>query len=289
MSPTKRPEAQPEFEQEVDFGRYLKALARGWWLLAAGLVIGAVIGVGLSLGGGNLYKGKATLYLGQPVAVNSSAQLQSLSTNPTTVSQLAHATDVLSQVSESSGVPLKKLSAGVSTATVAGSLPKLGQNPLVTISIQAKAPRKAITDATNELAKIVLSRVSSYPSTKIAVLDAQIASCNSQIAAIDKRLGAINAAAANGSLSSAEQQVLLTQATLSEQRRGTLSDEVQTDQLLLTQAKTVEQGSVVSLAKAIKTTGRDRKSGLLVGAALGFLIGALCALALPGSRRRSQS
>jgi len=285
MSPTKRSETQAEFEQEVDFGRYLRALASGWWLLLAGLVIGAVIGVALTLGGGKLYKAKATVYLGQPLAVSSSAQIQSLSTNPSTVSTLAHDQDVLDQISKQSGLPLKKLRAGVSTATVQGSLSKLGQTPLVSISVQASAPRKAVTDAANELAALVLARVSDYPITKIAVLKAQIASSNQQIVAIDKNLSRVNAAVASGSAGSAEQ---LTQATLFEQRRGTLTDEIQTDQLLLAQAKTVEQGKIVTFAKATKSTSRSRKSALVVGAALGLLIGALVAIARPGfSRERS--
>ena len=285
MSPTKRSETQAEFEQEVDFGRYLRALASGWWLLIAGLVIGAVIGVALTLGGGKLYKAKATVYLGQPLAVSSSAQIQSLSTNPSTVSTLAHDQDVLDQISKQSGLPLKKLRAGVSTATVQGSLSKLGQTPLVSISVQASAPRKAVTDAANELAALVLARVSDYPITKIAVLKAQIASSNQQIVAIDKNLSRVNAAVASGSAGSAEQ---LTQATLFEQRRGTLTDEIQTDQLLLAQAKTVEQGKIVTFAKATKSTSRSRKSALVVGAALGLLIGALVAIARPGfSRERS--
>lgn len=280
MSPTKRTDEQREieFEQEVDFGRYLRKLARGWWLLFAGLVIGAVIGVALTLGGSKLYKAKATIYLGQPLAINSSAQIQSLSTNPSTVSTLVHDKDVLDRVSTQSGLPLKKLRAGVSTATVQGSLSKLGQSPLVSISVQASAPRTAVTDAANDLAALVLARVSDYPNAKIAILQAQIASDKSQIAAIDKRLNVINVA----SSSSTEQVVLLT-------RRGTLTDEVQTDQLLLAQAKTVEQGKIVTEAKATKSTSRSRKSALVVGAALGLLIGALFALTRPGFRRELSS
>jgi uncharacterized protein involved in exopolysaccharide biosynthesis len=286
MSPTKRSERQTEveIEQEVDFGRYLKALGHGWWLLLAGLVIGAVLGVALTLGGGNLYRAKATIYLGQPLAVNSSAQIQGVNTNPSAVTQLSHAEDVLSQVSKLSGLPLKKLRSGISTATVPGSLSKLGQTPLVTISVQANAPKSAVQNATNDLATLILARISAYPSSKLAILQAQIASCNNQIAAIDKRLSTINAA-----ISSPDQQVLLSQAMISEQRRGTLTDEVQQDQLLIAQVKTVEQGSIVSKAKAVKTTGRNRRSALVVGGALGLLIGALAAFTLPGSRRRRAS
>jgi len=289
MSPTKRTDEQREieFEQEVDFGRYLRKLARGWWLLLAGLVIGAVIGVALTLGGSKLYKAKATIYLGQPLSVTGNSQIQSLSTNPSTVSTLVHDPGILDQVSQQSGLPLKKLSSGISTATVQGSLSKLGQTPLVSISIQANAPRKAVTDAANELATLVLARVSDYPNTKVAVLKQQIASCNQQIAAIDRNLSKVNAAVASGSTGAAEQ---LTQATIFEQRRGTLSDEIQTDQLLLAQAKTVEQGKIVTAAKrAAKTAGRSRKSGLLVGGALGFLVGGLVALTLPETRRRRTS
>jgi uncharacterized protein involved in exopolysaccharide biosynthesis len=278
MSPSKRSEknAELEFEQEVDFGRYLTALGHGWWLLLAGLVIGAVIGVAMSLGSGNLYKAKATVYLGQPLAVNSSAQIQGVNTNPSSLNKLAHAEDVLALVSSQSGLPLKKLKSGVSTATVSGNLSKLGQNPLVTISVQADVKKTAVQDAANALAETVLARLSDYSNQKISILQAQIATDTKQIAAIDKHLSSIAASDA-------------AMAALSEQRRGTLSDELQTDQLLLAQAKTVEQGSILSKAKATKTTGRDRKSALVVGSVLGLLIGAICALALPSSRRRRAS
>ena len=56
----------PEAEQEVDFAHYVKLLGARWWLLAAGLVAGAVIGYLVSLGGNQVYQATATIYLGQP-------------------------------------------------------------------------------------------------------------------------------------------------------------------------------------------------------------------------------
>ena len=53
----------PEAEQEVDFGRYWRLLAARWWLVAAGLVVGAVIGYGLSVGGNQQFKATTTVYL----------------------------------------------------------------------------------------------------------------------------------------------------------------------------------------------------------------------------------
>jgi hypothetical protein len=288
MSPEKRTgePARVEVEQEVDFGRYLRTLARGWWLLVAGLIVGAIAGVVLSVGSGNLHSAKATLYLGQPMAATGTAQIQSQATNPSTVSQLIHAGSILDQASRLSGLPVAKLSSGVSTATVQGYLSKLGQSPLVTISVKANAPRDQVTKATRALADLVIASVSAYPRTKIATLNAEMTSYTAEMALIDKRLNALNAAIATGSLSALEQQVALSSATVSEQRRGTVSDELQQAQLLLAQARTVEMGSVVTSSRAVKTAARSRKNSAIVGGALGLLLGAICALALPGFRRR---
>ena len=288
MSPAKQTgePVRAEVEQEVDFGRYLTTLARGWWLLVAGLVVGAVAGIVLAAGSGKLYSAKATLYLGQPMAATGTAQIQSQATNPSTVSQLVHSGSILDQASRMSGLPAAKIRSGVSTATVQGYLSKLGQSPLVTISVKANAPRDQVTKATRALADLVIASVSAYPRTKIATLNAEITSYKEEIATIDKRLEALNAAIATGSLPALDLQVVLGSATISEQRRGTISDELQQAQLLLAQARTVEQGSVVSSSGAAKTAARSRKNSMIVGGALGLLIGALCALALPGFRRR---
>ena len=278
MSPARRADkySELELEQEVDFGRYFAALGRGWWLLLGGLVLGAVIGVALSLGSGNLYKAKATVYLGQPLGVSSTAQIQGISTNPSSVTELTHSEQVLALISKQSGLPLKKLRSGVSTATVSGNLPKLGQSPLITISVQAKGKPKAVQDAANMLAQLVVKRVSKYTIRKIAILKEQIAFCGRQIKAIDKRLNSIATSDA-------------AMGALTEQRRATMNNELQSDQLFLAQAREVEQGSILITAKATKTTGRNRTSSLLVGAALGLLIGALVALVRSGSRRSRSS
>src|SRR2546429_127058 len=80
-----------EAEQEVDFGRYLRLLGSRWWLVAAGLVVGAVIGYAISLGGSQRFKATATLYLGQPDSASGNVQLQAAQTHPSTVGQIANA------------------------------------------------------------------------------------------------------------------------------------------------------------------------------------------------------
>ena len=65
----------PEAEQEVDFGRYWRLLAARWWVPVAGLVVGAVVGYLIALGGNQVYKATATLYLGQPYTASGNVQL----------------------------------------------------------------------------------------------------------------------------------------------------------------------------------------------------------------------
>jgi len=289
MSPARRPGEPPartEAEQEVDFGRYLATLARGWWLLLAGLIVGALAGVLLSAGSGNLYSAKATLYLGQPMAAAGTAQVQSLATNPSYVSVLVRKGSIPAQAEARSGLPEAKIRSGFSTAVVQGYLSKLGQSPLVTISLKADAPRDQVTNAMKALTDLVIVASSKYPRAKIASLNAQITSNSEEIATIDRLLKRLDASIAAGSLSPLEQQVALSSAAISAQRRGTVSDELQQARLLLAQVRNVEQGSVVSRSNAVKTAARSRKNSLIVGGALGLLVGALCALALPGFRRR---
>src|SRR5207253_564625 len=69
-------------------GRYWNALITRWWLPLAGLVAGIAIGYLLSLGGHQIYTAKATIYLGQPLNPTGTGQIQSLSTNPSTVKQV---------------------------------------------------------------------------------------------------------------------------------------------------------------------------------------------------------
>src|SRR5919201_5599780 len=87
--PRERPLPDVDAEEELELGRYWGALVARWWLPLAGLVVGIVIGYLLSLGGHQVYQAKATIYLGQPLSPNGTNQIQSLSTNPSAVRQVA--------------------------------------------------------------------------------------------------------------------------------------------------------------------------------------------------------
>src|SRR5258708_10536785 len=131
----------PEAEQEVDFGRYVRLVAARWWLVVAGLIVGAVVGYAVSLGGTQRYQATATLYLGQPYSASGNVQLQSAQTNPSTVRQIAHAQQIVERAAKTCKTKVAAFRGGVSTQNVAGNIAKNGQTPLVTVSVQAAKRR----------------------------------------------------------------------------------------------------------------------------------------------------
>jgi capsular polysaccharide biosynthesis protein len=266
-----QPSFDPEAEQEVDFGRYWRLLAARWWVVAAGLVVGAVIGYAISIGGSQQFKATATLYLGQPYSASGNVQLQAAQTNPSTVRQIAHAEIVIDQVAAQCKAKPGDLRGGISTQSVAGNIAKNGQTPLVTITVQAKKRRLA-SCAANGLAREVVARVSAFANQKINNFRAQIS-------ADEKNITQINQALESGGLTPTDK--LVVQIRLAQAQ----SDKLQTSQLLL-QATQVEKPSVLTGAASQKVTARSRRNTVVVAALIGLILGALAALLWDGFAAR---
>ena len=257
----------PEAEQEVDFGRYSRLLVARWWLPVAGLVLGAVIGYGIALGGSQTFKATATLYLGQPYSASGNVQLQAAQTNPSTVRQIVHAQMVVAKVASECKAKPGDFRGGISTQTVAGSIAKNGQTPLVTVTVQA-ARRRLAACAANGLAKEVIARTSAFANQKIKNFSAQVTN-------FERRINAANAALRNGSLSTTDKLVLQIQLSSWEDAKLSASQ-------LLLQAKQVEAPSILTGAAAQKVTARSRRNSLVVAALIGLVLGAIAALAWDG-------
>jgi capsular polysaccharide biosynthesis protein len=257
----------PEAEQEVDFGRYVRLVAARWWLVAAGLILGAVIGYAVSLGGGQRYEATATLYLGQPYSASGNVQLQAAQTNPSTVRALAHARILIDAVAVQCKTKPGTIVGGISTQTIAGNLSKNGQTPLVSLSVQTANPRVATCTA-NALAKAVTVKMSAFAQQKIANFRDQITNDERQIASINKALQ-------SSSVSSTDKLVL-------QLRLGTLEDtKLSTAQLLL-QATQVEAPNILVGAASQRITARSHRNTAIVAAVIGAILGALAAILWDG-------
>ena len=259
--PTERELPDPDDEREVDLRRHWNSLASRWWLPAAGLVIGIVIGLLLSVGGNQVFTAKTTVYLGQPLSPTGAVQLQSDATNPSTVGQIIHSEEALREAARKAGIPVGKLRGHVTSRPVAGALTKIGQTPLVIITVTGKLPRPTQI-AANTLAQIVIKRTSTYVSTIISSLQQQIATYTKSLDTLNK---------ASGGLSSTDRLVVALQT-------AQIADQLTTAKQQLAVAQSIELGKQETFAVSTKTTARSRRNSVVVAALIGLLIGIFAAL-----------
>ncbi|HZR95964.1 MAG TPA: Wzz/FepE/Etk N-terminal domain-containing protein [Gaiellaceae bacterium] len=265
------PSFDREAEQEVDFGRYGRLLAARWWLPVLGLVLGAVVGYLVTVGGTQRFKATATLYLGQPYSASGNVQLQAAQTNPSTVRQIAHSELVVEKVARQCEAKPGDIRGGISTQNVAGNISKNGQTPLVTISVQAKR-RRLVACSANGLADAVVANVSEFAGQKIKNFSAQIT--NDQL-----QINRINQSLSSPALSVSDKLILQQRLAQAEADRLTISQ-------LLLQAKVVEKPSVLVRAAPQKITARSRRNSLVVAALVGLILGVLAALVWDGVAER---
>ena len=270
----------PEAEQEVDFARYGRMLARRWWLVAVGVVAGAVIGYLVSLGGTKLYNASATIYLGQPY--NGTVPLLALQTNPSAVGQIANAQSVDMKVATQCKTGVESFRKGISIQKIAASsTPTKGTaqvSPLVTVSVQA-SKAKVATCAANGLARAVVAGIAAYPEAKIARLEKHVVADNDAIASI-------NAAIADPTVPTT------IKAILGQSLRGDQAD-LSAAQISLIVAKFVEMPRVTIPAAARQVTAQSSHNTVIIAALIGLILGVLGALlwdrVVPGLTSRNGS
>jgi hypothetical protein len=257
----------PEAEQEVDFARYVRMLGARWWLLAAGLVVGAVIGYLVSLGGAQVYSATATVYLGQPYSPTGGASVQTPQTNPSSVGQVVNNQSVDNTVANLCHTQAAKFTKGISTQSVATGAATKGSgatvSPLVKVSVQTKKGKIAAC-AANELAAEVVKKLGTYPAAKIKNLQEHIAFDNQDIKTIQTAIASPNVS---------DTDKLILQTTL----RSDQLDKTTNSQLLLLATK-VESPYVLANAASHKVTARSRRNTVVISALIGLILGAIAAL-----------
>jgi hypothetical protein len=288
-------------ELEVDLASAWQRLTLRWWLPVGGLLVGAVIGLALALSGGSVWRAETIVYLGQPFAPLGGGQIQSLATNPRTVSEIVRSESVIQDVARETGIQASKLRASISTKElVATGQPRAGVNPLIEIGVKGDAGPRKIEAAADALAARVVGNVSVYVADKVELLEQQVTVSESQLQAVEAR---IQAAQRQQDTLIRDQSIPLDQRlllsanlnsviTTADARRTSLQDDLFEARQLLNLAESVESSRVVEPADAVKTTARSSRTSLLVGALLGLLVGVIAALAaepLAARRRRDAS
>jgi hypothetical protein len=252
-------------EQEVDLGRWWGAIVARWWLLLLGFIVGAFIGYLISLGGKEVWKASATLYLGASYSSVGGVFLQGPQANPSTAGTIAKAQSTIEAAAAQAGMRAGDLRGNVSTQSIStgsgSTVARTTGNPLVRVTVQATTRRRAAA-AANALATIVVDRLSPYADRKILALQQRIAEDQKSIDTLRRGVTAGDA---------------VTKAVLAVQIGDVLDDQLQAKQLLI-QAQEIERPKVLTRAAAVKTTARSRRNSVVVGAFLGLVIGIIAAL-----------
>lgn len=246
-------------ESEIDLRRYWSAVAARWWLPVVGLLAGVALAYALSLGGSDVWRGQALVYLGQPVTP-AGAQVQSLSTNPAAAREIATAGRVQRGVEARAGMRRGALEGRVSVVAVEGNVSRLGQNPLVRVRVEGSSRR--VARAATLLAREIVEDVSGYAEAKVAILGEEVERGEAELGRLEARLDA--APGGEGGF------LLL--------RAGELRQDLLLARQNLALAEHVERARVVEEAVARKVTAQSRRNRLVVGAFLGFLLGLAAAL-----------
>jgi capsular polysaccharide biosynthesis protein len=266
-------------EREIDFGRIGRSILDRWWLVLALVIVGAVIGYVTSVESGDAYIARTTIYLGQPLSPPGTTQIQSLATNPATVSEIVRSDEVVQKIAADLGIKPNALRNGISTRqiTVAGVsvTSRANTNPLIQISVRGPWKGDTTAKAANALAEEVITRVSEYVDVKAKALQERLDSKNRELQSIDAKIDKLNKLAAAGGASS---DTVLILASLAEQRRGQLVEDKTDTETLLTLAENVERGKQVTEARAVKVPAQSSRSSIVVGGLIGLLIGIVLAL-----------
>jgi hypothetical protein len=286
-------------EQEVDFGRYWRAIAARWWLPVGGLVVGLVIGYLVALGThSSTYKATAQVYLGQPLAPGGAAPVGSAPTSLGLVSNFVTAESTIKKVAAQVGLKPARLRGRVTTKPITGITgAKVGTPaPLLAISVTGSPPAK-VAAAANALGNLVIRQVAPYQTAKIQSLRDQLAYDDAQLEAIANRLKAAQAlqaqilkdttiSATDKLVALANQNSVITQAL---QQQNTISLDRFTVKQQLSLAEDVEAGRIVSQAAATRTAGANSRTGAAIGGLIGLIVGILAALLWePLTTRRSE-
>src|SRR4029079_2349543 len=286
--PQRGPAADVDAEQEVDFGRYWRAIAARWRLPAGGLVRGLVIGYLVALGTpSETFKATAQVYLGQPLAPGGAAPVGSAPTSLGLVSNFVTAESTIKRVARQVGLKPGRLRGRVTTKPITGITgAKVGTPaPLLAITVTGSAPAK-VAAAANALGALVIRQVPPYQASQIQSLRDQLAYDDSQLEASGNRLKAAQTlqaqilkdttiSATDKLVALANQNSVITQAL---QQQNTISLDRFTVRQQLSLAQDVESGRIVSQASATRTAGANSRTGAAIGGLIGLIVGILAAL-----------
>ena len=279
----------PGAEREVDLGRWKQAAIDRWWLVAAGLVAGIVVGALYSLSGGSVYQASVLLAPGQPFSPTG-APVLNYQSSPRAIEKLVTGESALKRAAKAAGIGVGALRGHVSTQTVAtGASSSTASRGavLLEITVQLAKPKHA-EDAANALGNIVKTDTSPYVQQSIGAYATKIKDFQTELVALQKRIDILNTAVTAPGLPDVEKLIAASQLDNAQTRFGTISDNLSLAQQQQTLAQTVELAQIIEPAVAHKTTARSRRNSILVGLLIGLIAGVIVAIVVDTRARHTR-
>jgi hypothetical protein len=272
-----RPAAELDAEREVDFAGYARAIAARWWLLVLGAVLGGVIGFLLGRAEGSTFQAQAIVYLGVPLSGTGSSPVASLASDPSGVAAIARSQAVIDEVAGQVGMSPAELRRGVSASPLGE---RRTQSTVVLVGVTVRGDERApVEEAANLLGEAIVDQAAGYADAKIALYEQRLENQQERAAAHERQIAELAEVIQDGQdLSSAERISLTTLLTQFQEQLARVQDDMLTVEQLLTQARDVERGRVVTEASAARVDARSTRTSILVGAFIGLVLGALVAL-----------
>jgi hypothetical protein len=277
-------------EREIDLGRWKQAAIERWWLIAAGVVAGIVVGALYSLSGGSVYQASVLLAPGQPFSPTG-APVLNYQSSPRAIETLVTGESALKRAAAEAGIGVGALRGHVSTATVAtGASSSTASRGavLLEITVQLAKPKHA-EDAANALGAIVKSDTSPYVQQSITAYTTKIKDYQSQLTVLQKRIDVDTAALSSQGLTDVEKLIAASQLDNAQTLFSTISNNLSLAQQQQTLAKTVELAQIIEPAVAHKTTARSRRNSILVGLLIGLIAGFIVAIIADTRARRTRT
>src|SRR5581483_8296112 len=169
-------------EREIDLTRWRDALVRRWWVVAAGLAAGVVVGGLYSLSGGSVWEASTLIAPGQTFSPGG-APVLNYNSSPRAINEIAVSESTLAKAAAAAHVPLAKLRGHVSTQSVqtgAGSVASRGA-VLIKITTQLHNAKAAAAASDAIGRKIVADTTSPYVRQSLKADQSKIASYTQQL------------------------------------------------------------------------------------------------------------
>lgn len=268
------PGVDPEAEREVDLSRYWRLLLARWWVVAAGIVLGGVVGYAVSLGSAG-YKASATLYLGQPYSAGG-APIQTLQTDPSMIDAYTQSTEVQRRVAATCKVEASSFGNDITAEQVKSTIIRHRESSIIRITVKAKHAKTAAC-AADGLARVVVARIATFADQKISNFQARIRND-------EQSIGTIKAGLASPQVPTTDKLIFQLQL------RNFQADQITATQLLA-QVKQVEAPELLTTATPERAKSISRHNAIIVAAVIGLVLGVLLALVwdwvVPWSSQRS--